>query len=276
LGVPTTMTAVAPIHWFLALNQAHIAHDGHRYESLAKVAVYSALVNTSLIPHFIYDGKPNDFTSWLESHCVTVHYRRTFLYEDLERQARQQHSPLILDIGSGTFLRLEVPEMAAELGITDRLVLYTDLDVMFMGEVCDYLSDLRPRYFAVAPEFDQADYINMNAGVMLLNAEGLRESDAGFRAYTRDHLPELASAGRDQDAYRNYFEGQWDRLPVQYNWKPYWGYDASARIVHFHGPKPTQRDRIKSGVAAPIIISLATEAYYDYCQIWDRMLADVE
>jgi hypothetical protein len=113
----------------LALNQGHIIHDGHRYESLAKVAVHTALVNMSLIQHVIYDGKPNDFTSWLRSRGVTIYYRRTFLYEDLERQAREQHSPLIFDIGAGTFLRLEVPEIAAWLGIAGRLVLYTDLDV---------------------------------------------------------------------------------------------------------------------------------------------------
>ena len=27
-------------------------------------------------------------------------------------------------------------------------------------------------------------------------------------------------------------------LPPRFNWKPYWGMDKDAVIVHFHGPKP--------------------------------------
>ncbi|MBJ3763921.1 hypothetical protein ILP92_14305 [Maribius pontilimi] len=26
-------------------------------------------------------------------------------------------------------------------------------------------------------------------------------------------------------------------LPLENNWKPYWGTDPDARIIHFHGPK---------------------------------------
>ena len=27
-------------------------------------------------------------------------------------------------------------------------------------------------------------------------------------------------------------------LPLEYNWKPYWGYNPDAKIIHFHGMKP--------------------------------------
>ena len=31
---------------------------------------------------------------------------------------------------------------------------------------------------------------------------------------------------------------QYEKLPIEFNWKPYWGYNPDARILHFHGIKP--------------------------------------
>lgn len=27
-------------------------------------------------------------------------------------------------------------------------------------------------------------------------------------------------------------------LPIEYNWKPYWGINGNAKLIHFHGMKP--------------------------------------
>lgn len=43
----------------------------------------------------------------------------------------------------------------------------------------------------------------------------------------------------DQGAIRRHFAGAWEALPETMNWKPYWGRNDDACIVHFHGPKPT-------------------------------------
>ena len=28
-------------------------------------------------------------------------------------------------------------------------------------------------------------------------------------------------------------------LPIEYNWKPYWGINDKAKLIHFHGMKPS-------------------------------------
>ena len=116
-------------------------------------------------------------------------------------------------------LRCEIAGLAPKLGITDQWVLYTDCDIMFTGEVCDILSRLRPRWFAVARE-DIHNPRSMNSGVMLMNLHSLRTVDVAFRKFTRRYLSRFVGRAWDQDAYRLYFvagprpvgDGWWSRL----------------------------------------------------------------
>ncbi len=41
----------------------------------------------------------------------------------------------------------------------------------------------------------------------------------------------------DEFALNEAYRGFWEQLDPALNWKPYWGYSASAKILHFHGPK---------------------------------------
>jgi hypothetical protein len=151
---------------------------------------------------------------------------------------------------------------------------------MFMGEVCDYFGALQPRYFAVGPEIKPGNYRNMNAGVMLMNLPNLTEQDQPFRQYLSDNLPRLANSTWDQEAYKRFYgrrwprKPKWDRLSKEYNWKPYWGPCPSARIVHFHGPKPFHREQIRSKHAPDIFMWLAKASYFELCQVWDEMLGE--
>ena len=51
------------------------------------------------------------------------------------------------------------------------------------------------------------------------------------------HFPAL-----DQGLLLKFFEGSIDKLPDEWNWKAYWGWQkkkkTNIRIAHFHGPKP--------------------------------------
>ena len=49
--------------WFYSLNEAFPTLLD--YTALVKVAVHSALIPTSLIPHCLYDGEENSLTDWL-------------------------------------------------------------------------------------------------------------------------------------------------------------------------------------------------------------------
>jgi hypothetical protein len=268
--------------WFFALK-----YGGRRfaeYAELVKVAVHSAGRFTSLAPHCLYDGPDCELTAWLRGRGVAVIPARSFLHERLREVAERRNDPDVLAIGGGALLRTELPALAGEMGIADEFVVYTDLDVMFRGEVVDYLSQLRPHLFAVAPEFDRLDYIKMNTGVMVMNLPGLRVFDASFRELMVSNFDALVAETWDQTAYRHLFrtvEGVplWDRMLPQYNWKPYWGFHPDIRIIHFHGPKPRQHDLLTRGEVPEhlgALKKLAVGIYDAACQEWEQLLLEVD
>lgn len=42
----------------------------------------------------------------------------------------------------------------------------------------------------------------------------------------------------DQGYINEVCDNEFDFLPLEYNWKPYWGLNENAKIIHFHGIKP--------------------------------------
>ncbi len=266
--------------WFFALNETSAIFQS--YADMIKVAVHTALKHTSLVPYFLYDGSENDLTEWLRRRNVTIIRCRTSLYDRLADLAEQRNDRSILSIGSGAFLRTEIPGLASDHGIHDTYVLYTDCDVMFLREVCDSLADVQPRYFAVAPEKapDEycIDYRKMNSGVMLMNLRNLAADDRRFRAFVARNLHRFIRNGWDQDAYRKFYTARWtkrprwDRLPLEFNWRPYWGDFSSARIVHFHGPKPYEREEFEREEGADprhVLSYLARGSYDELSRLWD-------
>lgn len=265
--------------WFFALNEACPALS--RYVDIVKVAIHTTFKNTSLLPHFLYDGEDNELTDWLRKRKVPIIRCRTFLFDRLRKLAERKQDPQILAIGAGAFLRIELPRLACELGIQDKYVLYTDCDVMFMRDVAEDLNKMACRYFAVAPEFDPTDYQHMNTGVMLMNLKNLTAMDESFRKFVIANLEKFPCW--DQSAYQWFYGGPrnkllrrrgWDRLPIEFNWKPYWGDYSNAKVIHFHGPKPFQREVVKSDGCPKILRDLATGSYQELCRLWDRMLQE--
>ena len=266
------------IKWFMALSEASPTFE--HYAQMCMVAVHTGLKNTTLKPHLIYDGQDNAFTAWLERRQVTVIRTRTTLYERLRHLAEKTGDPNILAVGSGVYLKTELPRLAPELGIHDEFVVITDCDVLFLAEVGDFFATLRPQYFAVAPEFDQKNYELMNTGVMLLNLARISETYEAFVSFIAQNLATFAKTSWDQHAYQAFYRDQqnqarqWEELPPAYNWKPYWGKNRAAKIVHFHGPKPFQRVAMANGSAPDFLRIYATSAYDEFCTIWDSMLLE--
>lgn len=268
--------------WFFALND-----EGDTYDDLAKmtqVAVHTALKHTSLEPNLIYDGKDEALVEWMKRRGVNVIRRRSFIYDELRQIAESRDNMNILGIGAGTFLRIEIPQLSKELGFDDEYVFYTDVDVMFLGEVTDYLEKLTPKYFAVAPEFHKHDYKAMNAGVMLMNMPAMRELDPAFRKFIRENVEALVNNTWDQTAFKQFFAGRffgykWNKLRPEYNWKTYWnGYENKAKVLHFHGPKPHQRELFKGEETDPRwkpLLPLLTEQYDELCRIWDKYYLEI-
>lgn len=261
------------MQWFFALTEDSTAF--RQYTEMVMVAVHTARRFTSLVPHCVYDGADNEFTKWLARHDVQVVRHRSFVRDALQELGRQKANPHLAAALSGAFSRVELPELVERLGSAGR-VLYTDCDVIFLGEIVPELEASLCNYFAVAPESAQDDYVNMNTGVMLMNTERLRESLPEFREYISKNLASLERESWDEAAYRWFYRDSngplWDRLRPELNWKPYWGENAQAKIIHFHGPKPFQRDYIESHW--PELKAMTGGAYLALVRKWSELLEE--
>lgn len=277
--------------WFFALNDSSTQFEN--YARMLKVAVYSAQKFTSLEPHFLYDGKENQLTEWLRKRNVTIINSRTFLYEKLREMSERDKKQDYLAIGSGAFLRTEIPRLALEKGFENEFVLYTDVDVMFLAEVVGFFEKLKPRYFAVAPESfltdpdpkaARTDYSKMNSGVMLMNLKSLLANDVKFKTFMLKKIDVLVKDAWDQTAYkmfyRNLFFGfKWDKLPPEYNWKPYWGDYSGAKIVHFHGPKPFHKQmlsQVEVPEGAKPLLPWVNSQYFELVERWENFEAEIK
>jgi hypothetical protein len=210
--------------WYFALSQA----TAQTYDLHVRAAVLSARKNTSLSPNFLYDGKPDVLCAWLRQQGVNVVYASVPYWKKMDGAKARGYCP---DIARGAFLRTEIPSIDP----TDDIILYTDCDVIFLKEPVYEGPPIR--CFAVAPETDIHDYSvhGINTGVMLMNLATLRKAQQSFREYIIGNFESFNAY--DQGAYRIYYNGLWERLPPEMNWKPYWGFSEDARIIHFHGPK---------------------------------------
>lgn len=207
--------------WYFACND-----KSPDFYPLIKGAVNSALENTFLEPHFIYDGAENELTEWLKEKNVKIINHRISFYEELGNHYNEN----LLNIASGAFLRCDIPVIEKE----DEFVLYTDCDVLFLK---DFESSIKPEYFACSTQFDKKNFRDFNTGVMLMNVNKLRESHEKFTKFIVENLNVLNTF--DQTAYQIFYNGKNTKLPVIFNHKPYWGTDENAAILHFHGAKPT-------------------------------------
>lgn len=215
------------------------------YRDMLEVSLKTARRNTTLDLYCIYSGSPKDeAVSLMEHYGVRVIFH-TISFEDelmelytpefmLQRLGRVEARDGVL----GTFTRMDLPLIEAE----DEFVLFCDIDVMFLRDIRE--EDLpRPLFCAAGPEIRQDFDVAMrghrffNAGVMYLNVPGMREKYVQFRSMLR--RKELSKIECFDQGYLNHIcEKDFDELPLEYNWKPYWGVSQEAKIVHFHSVKP--------------------------------------
>lgn len=251
--------------WFFGYYQG--SRD-QTYEHMLRVAVTTAVRVANLEPCMLYDGEPSSLTAWVESMGGRVFPLRTTLLPMLERVLDAER----VRIARGTFLRVHMPEVFEAAGITDRFVLYTDCDVMFLRDVAS-LRALKATCFAAAPEKTPWDYSYCNAGVMWLNTRYFRETYQEFLAFIDRRFD--ASWAYDQNAYNLFYARRWAQLSPDYNWKPYWGAHADAVLVHFHGPKPTDVDKARVGALSPVLRNLVCPSYFSFCERWWQVAREV-
>ncbi len=258
--------------WFFALSESSLNVADQGWKDLIRVAVLSARAHTQLEPHFVYDGLPSAFTGELADLGVKiVQHRVSFLDRLIAKRtaAGFRDDPVYAAIAAGAYLRVEIPLIEQ----AEEFVLYTDCDVMFLRK--PDLADIRPEYFACAPQRNKADFADMNSGVMVMNIPALRQNVAEISDYIIANFQRLN--GFDQPAFREFYSGRFARLPLELNWKPYWGTHPDAAVVHFHGPKPeTVRMLLEKPdqPVPPILRELFKEdvdSYRTYLAIWDAV-----
>jgi len=210
--------------WYACLNAPAL----DRYAEHLRVAVRTAIDIAGLEPHIVFDGEEDQLRAVLgPDEAVHIHRRRSSLIEAIE--ATPEAPGWSRAVAAGALLRLDIPLIET----SDEFVLYTDCDVLFARRV--ELSPLRPRLFAAAPMHEPHEWSQLCSGVLLLNVPAMRAEYGALMRRARDSLGRAHHY--DQELLNEHFEGRWDHLPIHMHWKPYWGVEWDAAIVHFHGPK---------------------------------------
>jgi len=249
--------------WFFATNAFTLEDPDYIHMIYAMLA--SQRINAPhLVPYMIYDGPADEFCESVESKGVQVIHHEFSMLDEIKKHHGWA------DIGfqriaRGTYLRLDIPLLSKMLDLNTDEVLYTDIDVLFLKQPQQRGLTFEP--FAVGPEFDKDDFIAMNAGVMYINIPKMAETRQAFMEYIKNNHKEALAY--DQGCLRKFYAGQWGHLPIEYNWKPYWGVNRDASIVHFHGPKPAMREMV---VENKDIAAMMTEGYDYYCGVFDTYL----
>jgi hypothetical protein len=260
----TEQTGLPVRKWYFAINEA----GGSNYASrLVKAAVLSAKATTTLQPICLFHGRETALIGWLKAQGVaTVAHTPSFV-EYLSAGYGAELPKYI-----GHWLRVDIPDIEQE----DELVLYTDIDVVFRSN--PVFTFPRPRYFAAAAEHERTNFSYFNSGVMVMNLPGLRAVRPAFLQSIRNRMSALSYPPHDQGSFNAFFHGAWDRLPEIFNWKPYWGENGEAVIVHFHGTKPEHATAIldgrdpKPGSSWTKIVDRDRAAYRFYCTLWSQVL----
>ena len=86
----------------------------------------------------------------------------------------------------------------------------------------------------------------------------MRREYSDFVAFIESNV----TLGLDQEMLLAYFGRRFDLMPDMLNWFPYRGVNPQARIVHFHGPKPTALE----------IVLERPEAIAAFPDAWRRLL----
>lgn len=217
--------------WYLGITQETLPN----YADMIRVALYSAKLFTNLRPYVLFDGDPCVFTEYLDCLGVTVIFNR-LSFDDQIKAAQERYFPHwdhYMKTARGAFQRLDIPMVEQE----EEYVLYTDCDVVFNATVS--FDHLRPDIFSVAPQFrkDGHKSFEINSGIMIMNVPRLRRDLAAIIELGCE-IAGSEGLGYDQEFLEKFYRGRWDPLPLTYNWKPYWGVNNGARIIHWHGPKP--------------------------------------
>lgn len=247
------------MYWFSGVNN-HNKDSYFNYIKMYKVAVFTAKqTNPNIKPVLILDGDEDDHIRELENLGVQIFKHTSSFFNSLKEHYKDNTTAF------GAFLRVDIPLICSELSIEDDYVLYTDNDVMFISDVSG-LIEFKSNLIMCCGEFTkQSNFHGMNSGVMWMNWKLLLNFQEDFVNFIKQNLHKFQVY--DQDAYKQYFREKLTLLNYEFNYKPYWGHHDDIKILHFHGPKPTQTEKELESFPFKQLI---TPYFREMCQIFNE------
>lgn len=243
--------------WYAAIS----SYSSPDYLEMLEIAIVTCKINTKFSINLICDKKWDEVEKLKDRYGINVIYYGGEVFTTFIKKF--QHDKRLTGI-AGTYLRADIPLIEEK----DEFVLYTDADVIFGNPNNSKLSISAPEYFAAAPEFDINDWSYFNAGSMLMNVKNLKNDYKRFADFVIPNFQTLFNHAHDQGAYNHLYKGKWNRLPPEYNWKPNWGINKNAVVVHFHGPKPKDIDNYFSGN----LVNVKVDVPVDGLNLYKRMI----
>ena len=218
------------MYWFACLRIRPHNTDFEKYYLVALATARAT--NPYIKPILLLDGQITPILKKCQDLGATIIKHQVSIAPGIKAHYGYKDTPL------GTFLRLDIPIICKRLGVKEDYVLYTDCDIMFLNDVSP-IFDYKPRVFAVAGESTRVmSPDNFNAGVMLINWREMYLDHDTLRSYISRNWHKIVLGPFDQEAYKLFYHDRLDSLDPTYNWRPYWRDNPTAKIMHFHGPKP--------------------------------------
>jgi len=211
------------------------------YIDMLIACLNSARKNTTLDLHCLYDGNKDDkLYAILNQFHVKTKIAKIPFEEELSKiythEYMKEKFGTIISTTSlrGRFLRFLISEIEKD----DEYVLYCDTDVLFLKDIALTDFSKMPKYILGAPEFKKEDFSYFNAGVMLINTKQAQKKYQEFLSMIQSRKYAQSFECCDQGYLNDLYKNEWEHLPLEYNWKPHWGKNDDAKIIHFHGIKP--------------------------------------
>jgi hypothetical protein len=203
---------------------------------MLRLAIVSCRTNTNHEISVLADMFSSEFSEWLDSLGVQRIEVETPLANSIRDANLRTGYPLQ---AIGNYLRYEACRV-----IDEEVFLYCDCDTIFLRA---FDAPETPKLLSAVAEDNLDDWSKVNSGVLAINRKALLNELDGFYSFARGKL-EHFYPGFDQAALNAYFAGRIERLPAEFNWRPYWGANSDAIILHTHGVKTRVAEQMFEGL----------------------------
>lgn len=207
--------------------------------NMLRLCLKSARENTSLDLYALYDGEigDNSYNIFKENGVNVILCKCSFTDKLKKYYANSRFEGLLNSVERmlGCFMKFDIALYEKD----DDVVLYSDIDTMFLKDIPKEAFNVKT--LAAAPEFDKNfDIIKGNkyfsAGIMMLNIPELTKRREKLFEMLDNNIQPYQECW-DQGFFNELYKDDFEPLSLEYNWKPYWGINDKAIIIHIHGLK---------------------------------------